>query len=100
MRQGFQKVPRMKANKRMTRRHFLKTTGRVVGGGAAMSMGFGCAPTTTATGRPTGPPEVKLAVIYPLSGPVGSAGKMSRNAIDLCVDYVNSKLPRSRAAGH
>ena len=76
----------MKANKKMTRRDFLKTTGGVVVGGAALSMGFGMARAK--------PPEVKLGVIYPLSGPVGYAGKMSRDAVALCVDYVNNKWPK------
>jgi len=76
----------MGTNKKITRRDFLKTTGGAVAGGAALSMGFGIARAK--------PAEVKLGVIYPLSGPVGYAGKMSKGAVDLCVDYVNNKWPK------
>jgi branched-chain amino acid transport system substrate-binding protein len=76
----------MGTKKKITRRDFLKTTGGAVAGGAALSMGFGIARAK--------PAEVKLGVIYPLSGPSAYAGKLSRDAVDLCVDYVNNKWPK------
>ena len=76
----------MGANKKISRRSFLKATGGVFVGGTALSMGFGIARAK--------PAEVKIGVIYPLSGPVAHAGKMSKDAIDLCVDYVNNKWPK------
>jgi len=88
-----QKEAKMDENKTITRRDFLKTTGGVVVGGAALSMGFSCAPPTKVTEKRMLPPAVKLGVIYPLSGPVGHAGKMSRDAIALCADYINNRWP-------
>jgi branched-chain amino acid transport system substrate-binding protein len=76
----------MGAKKKITRRDFLKTTGGTLVGGAALSTGFRMARAM--------PAEVKIGVIYPLSGPVGYAGKMSKGAVDLCVDYVNNKWPK------
>ncbi|RLB31700.1 MAG: branched-chain amino acid ABC transporter substrate-binding protein [Deltaproteobacteria bacterium] len=52
---------------------------------AVLSMGFGMA---RAQGQ-----EVKIGVIYPLSGPVAHAGNMSKDAVSLCADYVNNKWP-------
>ena len=75
----------MGAKKKISRREFIKTTGSLAVGGAAFSMGLGVARAQ--------PAEVKIGVIYPLSGSVAHAGKMSRDAVDLCVDYVNSKWP-------
>jgi len=54
--------------------------------GAVMSIGFGMAIAQ--------PKEVKIGVIYPLSGPVAHAGKMSKDAVTLCADYVNNKWPK------
>jgi ABC-type branched-subunit amino acid transport system substrate-binding protein len=75
----------MGAKKKINRREFLKTTGSLAVGSAAFSMGLGLARAQ--------PAEVKIGVIYPLSGSVAHAGKMSRDAVDLCVDYVNNKWP-------
>jgi branched-chain amino acid transport system substrate-binding protein len=75
----------MGAKKKISRRTFLKTTGGALVGGTALSMGIGI-------GRAK-PDEVKIGVIYPLSGSVAHAGKMSRDAVDLCADYVNNKWP-------
>jgi len=63
-----------------------KTTIVAVIVSVALSMGFGMAIAQ--------PPEVKIGVIYPLSGPVAHAGKMSKDAVALCADYVNSKWPK------
>ena len=49
----------------------------------ALSTGFGMARAQ--------PREVKIGVIYPLSGPVAHAGNMSKDAVALCADYVNNK---------
>ena len=76
----------MGAKKKISRRDFLKATGGTLVGGAALSTGFRMARAM--------PAEVKIGVIYPLSGPVGYAGKMSKSAVDLCVDYVNNKWPK------
>jgi branched-chain amino acid transport system substrate-binding protein len=51
----------------------------------ALAMTFGVAAAQ--------PKEIKIGVIYPLSGPVAHAGKMSKDAVDLCADYVNNKYP-------
>ncbi len=63
----------------------MKATGGAFVGSAALSMGFGRARAK--------PDEVKIGVIYPLSGAVAHAGKMSRDAVDLCADYVNNNWP-------
>ena len=76
----------MGTKRSINRRDFLKTAGGAVVGGAALSMGLGRMATAQA-------PEVKIGVIYPLSGPVAHAGKMSKDAVDLCADYVNNKWP-------
>ncbi len=75
----------MGAKKKINRRDFLKATGGMAIGGAALSMGVRVAKAQ--------PPEVKIGVIYPLSGSVAHAGKMSKDAVDLCADYVNNKWP-------
>jgi branched-chain amino acid transport system substrate-binding protein len=76
----------MGKKKKISRRDFLKATGGTLVGGAALSTGFGMARAA--------PAEVKIGVIYPLSGPVGYAGKLSKDAAALCVDYVNNKWPK------
>jgi len=76
----------MGTKRSINRRDFLKTAGGAVVGGAALSMGLGRMATAQA-------PEVKIGVIYPLSGPDAHAGKMSKDAVDLCADYVNNKWP-------
>ncbi len=75
----------MKANKKITRLDFTKATIVAVIVGAVLFMGFGMARAQ--------PPEVKIGVIYPLSGPVAHAGQMAKDAVSLCVDYVNNKYP-------
>lgn len=75
----------MTTKKKINRRDFLKTSSAAVAGGAALSMGIGI-------GRAKAP-EVKLGVLYPLSGPSAYAGKLCRDGIDLCADYVNNKWP-------
>jgi len=75
----------MNANKKITRLDFTKATIVAVIVGAVLSMGFGMARAQ--------PPEVKIGVIYPLSGPHAHPGKMARDAITLCADYVNNKWP-------
>jgi len=75
----------MNANKKMGRVNFTKATIVAVIVGAVLSMGFGMAVAQ--------PKEVKIGVIYPLSGSVAHAGKMSRDAVTLCADYVNNKWP-------
>jgi branched-chain amino acid transport system substrate-binding protein len=80
-----QKEAKMKVNNKTRRLDLAKTTIVAVIVSVALSMGFGMAIAQ--------PPEVKIGVIYPLSGPVAHAGKMSRDAVALCADYVNSKWP-------
>jgi len=76
----------MGANKRMGRLDLTKAAIVAVIVGAVLSMGFGMA-----TAQPK---EVKIGVIYPLSGSVAHAGKMSKDAVTLCADYVNNKWPK------
>jgi len=76
----------MKVNNKTRRLDLAKTTIVAVIVSVALSMGFGMAIAQ--------PPEVKIGVIYPLSGPVAHAGKMSKDAVALCADYVNSKWPK------
>jgi len=75
----------MKPNKKITRLDFTKATIVAVIVGAVLSMGFGMAIAQ--------PKEVKIGVIYPLSGPVAHAGNMSKDAVALCADYINNKWP-------
>jgi branched-chain amino acid transport system substrate-binding protein len=75
----------MGANKKTSHLDFTKATIVAVIVGAVLSMGFGMAVAQ--------PKEVKIGVIYPLSGSVAHAGKMSKDAVTLCVDYVNNKWP-------
>jgi branched-chain amino acid transport system substrate-binding protein len=75
----------MGANKKTSHLDFTKATIVAVIVGAVLSMGFGMAVAQ--------PKEVKIGVIYPLSGSVAHAGKMARDAVTLCADYVNSKWP-------
>ena len=75
----------MGANKKTSHLDLTKATIVAVIVGAVLSMGFGMAIAQ--------PKEVKIGVIYPLSGPVGYAGKMSKDAVALCADYVNNKWP-------
>jgi branched-chain amino acid transport system substrate-binding protein len=81
-----QKEAKMKVNNKTRRLDLAKTTIVAVIVSVALSMGFGMAIAQ--------PPEVKIGVIYPLSGPVAHAGKMSKDAVALCADYVNSKWPK------
>ncbi len=75
----------MGANKKTSHLDFTKATIVAVIVGAVLSMGFGMAIAQ--------PKEVKIGVIYPLSGSVAHAGKMAKEAVTLCVDYVNNKWP-------
>jgi branched-chain amino acid transport system substrate-binding protein len=75
----------MGANKKTSHLDFTKATIVAVIVGAVLSMGFGMAVAQ--------PKEVKIGVIYPLSGSVAHAGKMSKDAVTLCADYVNNKWP-------
>jgi branched-chain amino acid transport system substrate-binding protein len=75
----------MGKKRKISRRDFLKATGGALVGGAALSTGFRMARAQ--------PPEVKIGAIYPLSGPAALEGKMSKDAVDLCADYVNNKWP-------
>ncbi|MBW2339332.1 MAG: ABC transporter substrate-binding protein [Deltaproteobacteria bacterium] len=63
--------------------YFLKVTVGLLVVSVAVSIGFGMARAQ--------PAEVKIGVIYPLSGPVAHAGQMSKDAVSLCVDYINNK---------
>ncbi len=76
----------MGANKKTSHLDFTKATIVAVIVGAVLAMGFGMAVAQ--------PKEVKIGVIYPLSGSVAHAGKMSRDAVTLCADYVNNKWPK------
>jgi len=76
----------MDASKKTGHLYFAKATIVAVIVGAVLSMGFGMAVAQ--------PKEVKIGVIYPLSGSVAHAGKMSRDAVTLCADYVNNKWPK------
>jgi len=69
----------------MSRRQFLKTAGAAAVGSSIL---FKSSRIVSAK-----PPEVKIGVIYPLSGPSGYAGKTCRDAHDLCADYVNNLWP-------
>ncbi|MGD2125196.1 MAG: ABC transporter substrate-binding protein [Desulfobacteraceae bacterium] len=75
----------MSGRKKISCRTFLKTAWATAVVVAALAMAFGVANAQ--------PKEIKIGVIYPLSGPVAHAGKMSRDAVDLCVDYINNKYP-------
>ena len=75
----------MGANKKTSHLDFTKATIVALIVGAVLFMGFGMAIAQ--------PKEVKIGVIYPLSGSVAHAGKMSKDAVTLCVDYVNNKWP-------
>jgi len=75
----------MGTDKKLNRREFIKTTGAAAIGGAALFSPYGIARAKA--------PEIKIGVIYPLSGPSGFAGKTCRDAADLCADYVNNKWP-------
>ena len=75
----------MSAKRKITGRYFLKVTVGLLVVGVALSVGFGMAIAQ--------PKEVKIGVIYPLSGPVAHAGQMAKDAVSLCVDYVNNKYP-------
>ena len=63
--------------------HLLKMVVALLILGVAFYAGLG-----TALAQPK---EIKIGVIYPLSGPVAHAGNMSKDAVSLCVDYVNNK---------
>jgi len=65
----------MGKKRKISRRDFIKATGGALVGGAALSTGLRMARAA--------PAEVKIGVIYPLSGPVAHAGKMSKDAVDL-----------------
>jgi len=75
----------MFTKRKITSQHLLKVTIGLLILGVALYTGFGIAIAQ--------PKEVKIGVIYPLSGPVAHAGKMSKDAVSLCVDYVNNKYP-------
>ena len=75
----------MDTKRKITSHHLLKVTIVLLILGVALYTGFGMAIAQ--------PKEVKIGVIYPLSGPVAHAGKMSKDAVSLCVDYVNNKYP-------
>jgi len=75
----------MGTDKKLNRREFIKTTGAAAIGGAALFSPYGIARAQA--------PEIKIGVIYPLSGPSGFAGKTCKDAADLCADYVNNKWP-------
>ena len=75
----------MGTNKKIGRSDFIKAAIVAAAIVAVLSMGLGMA---IAQAK-----EVKIGVIYPLSGPVAHAGKMSKDAVTLCADYVNNKWP-------
>lgn len=67
----------------ITRRTFLKATGGVVV--ASWALGFTPARAQTA--------EVKIGVLYPLSGSLAATGKVLKAGVELATDFVNNSWP-------
>ncbi len=92
--------------RRLSRREFNLGLAGLVGG-----LAVGCAQTGTPapavgqqpSGQPSFPREVKIGVLWPLTGPTASTGLELRAGVELAVDVINNKydlnLPLAREEG-